>query len=107
MHHPMPFYITICPPTSQNHVEAGPMTPPPCKAGKLRPSWNSKAQFVLACVGLSVGVGNIARFPVLLYRHGGGGWGGGGREGAGPDWKCSSISSSQADVHWWFPRSRR
>ncbi|CAD6206799.1 GSCOCG00010076001-RA-CDS [Cotesia congregata] len=37
-----------------------------------RPHWANKIQFVLACVGYSVGLGNVWRFPYLCYSSGGG-----------------------------------
>lgn len=37
-----------------------------------RPHWANKMEFVLACIGYSVGLGNVWRFPYLCYKSGGG-----------------------------------
>ena len=37
-----------------------------------RGHWGSKAEFILSCIGYSVGIGNVWRFPYLAYQNGGG-----------------------------------
>ena len=37
-----------------------------------RAAWGSKTQFMLSCVSLSVGLGNVWRFPYLVQQDGGG-----------------------------------
>lgn len=37
-----------------------------------RQHWGSKMQFVLACIGYSVGLSNVWRFPYIMYKSGGG-----------------------------------
>ena len=40
--------------------------------GQKRDSWGHKAEFILASIGLAVGLGNVWRFPYLCQRNGGG-----------------------------------
>ena len=37
-----------------------------------RGTWDNKWEFLLSCIGLSVGIGNVWRFPYIAFKNGGG-----------------------------------
>ena len=46
--------------------------PSPAIEEDKRDQWGNKAEFLLASIGLAVGLGNVWRFPYLCQKNGGG-----------------------------------
>ena len=36
---------------------------------EARENWGSKWEFIFSCIGLSVGIGNVWRYPELAFRY--------------------------------------
>ncbi|XP_026321854.1 sodium- and chloride-dependent glycine transporter 1-like isoform X2 [Hyposmocoma kahamanoa] len=57
---------------SKSHPSIGPVLSNNSSNAPERASWGRPLEFILACMGYAIGLGNVWRFPYLAYRNGGG-----------------------------------
>ena len=67
--------------STPENSEKTPLTPAPFSikneasknsSEKAKQQWSSSREFLLSCVAMSVGLGNVWRFPYTAYENGGG-----------------------------------